>query len=155
MRAIVIGYGNTLRGDDGIGPAVAERVRRLIGSERTRVFIRQILTPDLAGDIEDSQRVVFIDASMQLPPGTVSEQILVPEMNSNSVMVHSLTPSELLGWCSHAYGKAPEAILIAVGGFRYELGESLSPEIRRTVRSLVTRTLELTTGIPSEPVMRS
>ena len=61
--ALVIGYGNTLRGDDGIGPAVAEAVAAL-GLPGVRVIVAHQLTPELAADLADAQLVVFVDAAV-------------------------------------------------------------------------------------------
>jgi len=143
MRAVVIGYGNTLRSDDGIGQRVAQRVARLSRSKEILVMVRQVLTPDLAGDIVGFDRVVFIDASASELPGSIREQWLTPPNTASSSMVHSLEPADLLGWCMKAYGNAPEAVLLTIGGYTFEIGDTLSPGIRQLMRRLVTRALEL------------
>src|SRR6202142_2157185 len=126
MRSVVIGFGSTLRSDDGIGPRVAQRVARLAKSSEIRVFVRQVLTPDLAGDIHDVDRVVFIDASVKEAPGRVHEQWIKPQPSTSDAIVHALQPGELLEWCRRTYGSAPEAVLITVGGRTFEVGEVLS-----------------------------
>ncbi len=143
MRSVVIGFGSTLRSDDGIGPRVAERVERLTKSSDVLVLARQVLTPDLAGDIHGVDRVVFIDASVQETPGTIHEHWLEPQASTSDAMVHCLEPAELLAWCLRTYGSAPEAVLITVGGRTFEVGEALSPEIRQALPLVVKRTLEL------------
>ncbi len=143
MRSVVIGFGSTLRSDDGIGPRVAERVARLTNSSEVLVLERQVLTPDLAGDIHGVNRVVFIDASVKEEPGTIRELWLKPDSFTSDAMVHCLEPGELLAWCLQTYGSAPEAVLITVGGRTFEVGEVLSVEVKQALPHIVRRTLDL------------
>ena len=62
-RALVIGYGNTLRADDGLGPAVAERLGSEWADEDVGVLSCQLLTPELAEPVSRAEIVVFIDAA--------------------------------------------------------------------------------------------
>jgi hydrogenase maturation protease len=57
---LVIGIGNSLRGDDGIGWWLARRAERWLSS--TQVMEVQQLTPDLAADLAAAAGVLFIDA---------------------------------------------------------------------------------------------
>ena len=145
MRAVVIGYGSTLRGDDGIGPGIAKRVARLVKSRDVLVLIRQTLTPDLAADLEHAERAVFIDASATAAPGSVTELWLTARADASVAMVHFLEPASLLEWCLRAYGKAPQAVLITIGGRNFEIGETLSAETRSTIRPIVQRVISLVT----------
>jgi hypothetical protein len=47
---LVIGYGNTLRGDDGVGPRVAEAIEEL-NLPGVRTLVCQLLTPEFADPI--------------------------------------------------------------------------------------------------------
>ena len=68
---LVVGYGNPLRGDDGVGWRVAERLAADQRLDGAAVLQRHQLTPELALDISAVSLVVFIDASRDLPPGSV------------------------------------------------------------------------------------
>jgi Ni,Fe-hydrogenase maturation factor len=59
--ALVIGYGNDLRGDDAAGPRVAELIgaRELPG---VRAIASRQLTPDLAEQLARADLAVFVDA---------------------------------------------------------------------------------------------
>jgi len=133
---------NTLRSDDGIGQRVAQRVARLSRSKEILVMVRQVLTPDLAGDIVGFDRVVFIDASASELPGSIREQWLTPPNTASSSMVHSLEPADLLGWCMKAYGMLPRRSC-SQSGLYIRNRDTLSPGIRQLMRRLVTRALEL------------
>jgi Ni,Fe-hydrogenase maturation factor len=62
---LVIGIGNPLRGDDGVGWWLAERAETL--KPTPRVLRVQQLTPELAAELAAARRVLFIDAWW--PPG--------------------------------------------------------------------------------------
>ncbi len=59
--ALVIGYGNTLRSDDGAGPFVARALEARVPAG-TRILDAHQLTPEMAIDISVATRVVFVDA---------------------------------------------------------------------------------------------
>ena len=61
-NVLVIGYGSTLRSDDGAGPAVAHRVAEWNLPGVTTLTPVQ-LTPELAGEIAVCDLVLFIDAA--------------------------------------------------------------------------------------------
>jgi hydrogenase maturation protease len=63
MKTLVIGYGNTLRGDDGVGSLVAEQVATWSLPDVRSHSIHQ-LTPELAAEIAQAEQIFFIDASI-------------------------------------------------------------------------------------------
>jgi Ni,Fe-hydrogenase maturation factor len=68
---LVVGYGNSLRGDDGAGWHAAARLAadpRLTGA---RVLARHQLTPELAAEVATASLVVLVDATTDAPPGSV------------------------------------------------------------------------------------
>ncbi len=71
---LVIGIGNPLRGDDGVGWWLAERAEQLPPGTPTRgpLLVRTVqqLTPELAAELTDVRRVLFIDAWWPPGPGT-------------------------------------------------------------------------------------
>lgn len=68
---LVIGIGNPLRGDDGVGWWLAERAEQLPPATPTgsRLLVRAVqqLTPELSEELAGARRVLFIDAWW--PPG--------------------------------------------------------------------------------------
>ena len=63
---LVIGYGNTLRGDDGVGPRVAEAIHQL-ALPGVRALVCPMLTPELADPISRAHTVIFVDAAVDAP----------------------------------------------------------------------------------------
>lgn len=119
---LLIGYGNRLRGDDALGPLVAEAVAagRAPG---VKVVVAHQLTPDLAETLARARGVVFVDASTEV--ATVSVRPIEPLVPSIA-MGHAIEPGVLLGWAVRAFGHAPPAWLLRIPATTFELGAALS-----------------------------
>ena len=65
-RALIIGYGNPLRGDDGLGWRAAEQLAEIIPQSEAEVIACHQLTPELAEPISRARLVIFIDMSLEL-----------------------------------------------------------------------------------------
>jgi hydrogenase maturation protease len=103
---LVIGYGNSLRGDDGIGPEVAEAVKRL-NLDGVHALSCALLVPELAEPVSLARKVIFVDASADSSEG-VRWQKLEPD-KSSQLMAHAASPHILLALARDIYGHAPEA----------------------------------------------
>jgi hydrogenase maturation protease len=143
-RVLVIGYGNTLRGDDAFGPIVADRLRSTADSERVHILTCHQLTPELACDIAACEHVIFIDASIASPAGElVCRDLAAGEADAGS-LVHSLRPEQLLALTRLVYGRQPSASLVCVGGTRFDLGDhQLSPTVAVAIEPALERVREL------------
>lgn len=134
MRRVLVGcVGNVLRGDDGFGPAVAERLSLPAGARVVETGIGGIaLLQEL---MEGWDGLVLVDAVDQgAKPGTVFK--IVPEVGEAVHVpdVHLANPERVLA-AAKGLGVLPERILI-VGcqpAEVDELGEGLSPAVARAV----------------------
>jgi hydrogenase maturation protease len=134
---LVVGYGNQLRGDDGIGWHAVSRLaddRRLEGA---RVAWQQQLTPELADDFARAWLVVLVDAQVGPEPGVVAVRRLAPASGSRAPMTHHVAPEHLLGLARELYGSAPEAWVVGVGAAGMEVGDGLSPAVEAAIPSVV------------------
>lgn len=128
-EALVIGYGNELRGDDGAGFHLARRLAddpRLGGA---RVIARRQLTPELALDISRARLAVLIDASTLVAPGEVSSAPVEPLAQREAPYSHQMTPAALLGFATELYGNAPRAVVVSIGVADTDFGGGLSTEV--------------------------
>lgn len=125
---LIIGYGNTLRGDDGVGPRVAEAVEKLRLSN-VRTLICQQLSPEHADPISRAQSVIFVDAAMDAPM-EVQLRPLEPGETSQ-LMAHAADPRTMLALARDVFGHAPAAWWLTIPAVKMEFGEELSPEARR------------------------
>lgn len=121
-ETLLIGYGNSLRGDDGIGGKVAKEASRLWGA---RSLIQHQLTPELALILAEVDRVIFIDAACDRE--SVQVQSILPEEATEPQLGHFCEPRSLLAISQLLYGHAPQAWLIGIPTVNFEFGEGFSP----------------------------
>jgi hydrogenase maturation protease len=129
---LVIGYGNELRGDDGVGPHVARAVEAM-GWEGVRVMSCHQLTPELAEPIARAKEVIFVDArlSESIP---AEERVKVRALESTEdmkLLTHACDPQSLLGLACHAFGRQPRAWWITIPVRSLEFGEPLSAQAKK------------------------
>lgn len=129
MADLVIGYGNTLRGDDGIGRRLVETIAEEAWPGVRTVGVHQ-LTPELVEEIALAERVVFADAaaddrSLRLQPLTISNP---------SSLGHRVDPGWLLSLCVALYGQHPPAWLLTLPARHFSFGEQLSADANRVLR---------------------
>lgn len=125
---LVIGYGNTLRTDDGVGPRVAEAVE-LLRLPGVRTITCQQLSPEHADPISQAETVVFVDAAVDAP----KEVLLRPlEPNESSqLMAHAADPRTMLALSRDVFGHTPKAWWLTIPAVTMEFSETLSPEAER------------------------
>lgn len=134
---LVIGYGNTLRTDDGLGWYAAERLADDPRLDGATVIGRHQLTPELALDVSRAALVVFVDANVGPPPGTLTIETVPTAGNSATAWSHQLTPSSLVALARELYGRAPEVILVSVGVASLDHGDRLSSVVEAALPALV------------------
>jgi hydrogenase maturation protease len=122
---LVIGYGNTLRGDDGVGPRVAEAVGhlRLPG---VRTLVCPLLTPELADPISRAGTVIFVDAAVDASD-EVQWRRLEPNETSQ-LMAHAADPRTMLALARDVFERTPEAWWLTIPAVDLRFREELSPE---------------------------
>jgi hydrogenase maturation protease len=126
---IVIGYGNPLRGDDGVGRRVAEIVSGW-GLPTVRVLVVHQLTPELAEPLAAADLAIFIDASVAQPGGTTQVQPLDPAV-VGAAFGHAGDPRSLLSLARIAFGRNPRAWSITIPATNIAVSEGLSPVAER------------------------
>jgi len=124
---LVLGYGNTLRGDDGVGPRVAEAVGKLY-LPGVRTLICPLLTPELADQISRAKQVIFVDAAVDAPK-EVQWRKLAPGETSQ-LMGHAADPRTMLALARDVFGHAPEAWWLTIPAVDLSFSENFSPAVQ-------------------------
>jgi len=133
---LLIGYGNPLRCDDGLGPYLVET---LAGRwNRATMITSTQLTPELAEPISRAKRVVFLDAGISGTLGEVTCET-VEIMAGTGAFTHNVTPASLLAAAQEWYGAVPEAILVSVAGASFDYDSAFSPTVRTLLPQIVNR----------------
>jgi hydrogenase maturation protease len=166
-KVFVVGYGNPLRGDDGVGQEVAQVLSRqkshlpvLAGAD---VTCAHQLAPEMALDLARASFAVFVDAACdRRPAGTVTLRRLSPPAREGgrrrvapSGCWEDLSPEGLMALASELYGNAPPAALVTVGVSATEFGSALSPVVRLAVpRAAAAVRLAIAAGTCARPAHR-
>ncbi len=133
---LIIGYGNSLRGDDGVGPRVAELVGAL-GLPGLATLACDLLTPELADPISRAGSVVFVDASLEVPRVVRLRQITPAE--SSQILAHAADPRTMLALARDVFGHAPEAWWLTIPAENLAVGSELTELARRGTEEAVER----------------
>lgn len=133
-RALILACGNSQRGDDGVGPCVAEELRQHLGDPRVDISCTHQWTPELAEKISKVDAAIFVDASASLLPGEIHVRAVMAGPEKLGSMTHSLSPENLLGLAESLYRRVPEkAFLLTIGGRSFEPGGELSPIVQQAI----------------------
>ena len=147
-KLLVIGYGNELRGDDGLGPAVARSIESM-QLPNVDVLVVHQLTPDLAETVANVDRVLFIDACI-IPQ---REPIVIQRVETDgraSTATHACSPELIVGLSQILFGKSISAWLMKVGGECFDPGSELSATALRQVADATQQAAQWLTSIHGE-----
>jgi hydrogenase maturation protease len=150
-QALVLGYGNPDRQDDGVAwhvlhalairldlPAPDSYEDEFPPNDRLDFAFALQLTPEMAEEIAPYERVCFVDAHT----GSIAAQVqMVPVVGQfqNSPFTHHLTAQSLLSMCQTLYGKAPQAAQLSIRGYQFEFERQLSAETAALVPEALER----------------
>ena len=156
-HVLVIGFGNTLRRDDGAGAVAA----RLLASDRrlarAEVEVREAyqLLPEMSLDLAEASLVVFVDADARGLPGSVEIHCIDPQTAARAdadargepgASSHHVGGGELVALAVELTGARPQAVAIGVGVADLGMGEGLSP----AVEAALPKVIEIVTGLVEE-----
>jgi hydrogenase maturation protease len=145
-RVLVIGVGNTLRGDDGVGVHVARELARGPLPEGVAVLDGGTEGLDLIFHFEEARRVVLIDAAhMGRPPGeaTVFDgRLLDRATNVRFASTHGFGVAEVLA-LGRSIGVEPEVTIVGIQPRDTALRDGLSEPLASRLPEYV----ELTKGL--------
>jgi len=126
---LVFAYGNPSRGDDALGPAMYELIEQQ--QQKAGLLTDVALLTDFqlqiehTSDLQQRERVVFIDASLTASP-PYEFHPLVPEQDL-SYTTHAMSPAAVLSVYQQIHQQAPpSAYMLSIRGYAFRLGEPLS-----------------------------
>ena len=140
---LVVGYGNPLRGDDGIGWHAARLLAddpRLAGA---RVLACHQLAPELAEDVSQASLVVLLDAAAEGDPGSVAVRQIEPRPPTPATWSHHLDPETLAGLAQTLYGAVPPIVLVSVAAATLAEDDGLSSALQQALPGVVETVAEV------------
>jgi hydrogenase maturation protease len=139
LDVVVAGLGNLYRGDDGVGPLVAELFAGVNGGVRDVGPLAEPL--DLLGRFDGADLAIVIDAVRSgAPIGTVRVlDIVVAHSGDDTSAEPAVTSTHGIGLAgvlrlAVAVGRAPRRlVVVAVEGEAFDLGSAMSTAVRAAV----------------------
>ena len=133
-RALVVGYGNPLRGDDGVGQALAAALAKTATGTLDVIGCHQ-LVPELAERLATVDLAIFVDADIEGQPGSIRiTRMQQSTTQHGSSLVHHVNPAALLLLSRQIYGRSPEAFIVTVAAGSLALNEGCRSRSPRRCR---------------------
>jgi len=122
-KVLVIGYGNTLRGDDAAGVHAAGLIVKR-HPEIICVCVHQLM-PELAEQIAECDIVFFIDAQKDITE--TKARLVAPSIGADQPRTHFISPESLLTLSQQLYQHLPtKAYVVGIPASQFEFSEKLS-----------------------------
>lgn len=145
-KALIVGIGNQIRQDDGIGLYCVTLLKEQLSREKGKL-VDYIIVHQL--DVTHSEifarydLVVFIDADAFAGLDSFRLMEMLPEPKGQPFTSHIGSIPNILCLAQNLYGSAPKAYLVAVKGFSFEVGEEISLEARNNAKDAMTTIISL------------
>lgn len=138
MRTLVLGVGNTLLTDEGVGVHVIKHLQAHHPKANTTYLDGGTLSFTLAGDIEDSDQLIVIDATeLKSQPGTV-QHFVDEDMDAflskkRHMSVHEVGLLDLLNISRLADRLPKRRALIGIQPKHIDWGDAPTPEVAASI----------------------
>ena len=134
-KIAILGIGNDLRSDDGIGPYIVNTIK----FDNPNVMIENVgsVPEGFARPLAEfgATRIIMIDAAdMRKPPGHI-ELVTKDRIGGISISTHSMPLSFLMIYLEQETGG--ETILLGVQPKSIQFGEGLNPEIQEVAEDII------------------
>ena len=128
---IVFAWGNESRGDDGIGPVFARRLREL-DDARVEIVEDFQLNIEHVTDFRGRTPLLFVDASVAIESGFAIEQI--GPSDEGNFSTHAISPQALLNVHRQTTSEPqPPAYLLHVAAREFALGDDMGETAQNAI----------------------
>jgi hydrogenase maturation protease len=138
-KTLLIGCGDPLRSDGGLGWKACEQVSRTVDREEVDVVCCRHLQPELAERVANAGGVIFVDACTDGPPGEISVSTMMASDRIPGPYASAIDPYTLLACAKHWYGRCPKAVMVRVSGECFGVGTELTPQVAAVLPGVVER----------------
>ena len=155
MKTIVVGLGNPILSDDGVGIRVAQAVRERVADPEVEFLEASLGGLRLAEQLEGYDRVILVDAIQTRgqgspsgggQPGAIYRLTLddIPSYNADGA--HDASLKTALQLIRQQGGKTPDADAVAVVAIEavnmLDFGETLTPQVEAAIPAAVQAVLD-------------
>lgn len=134
---LIVGYGNTLRRDDGFGWRATQLLAEDTRLREAHVVWQQQLTPELALDFSKASLVVLLDITDGAEEGAISTRRLDPMSAAESAWTHHLEPAALIAMARDLWNASPAVFVVSVGAASLDVGDGLSAAVEGALPAVV------------------
>jgi hydrogenase 3 maturation protease len=139
-KIAVLGVGNDLRTDDGLGLFIVNRLKHI---ESSSLLVENVgsVPEAFASNLADfgAERVIMVDAADMLKPSGHIELVTKDRIGGITISTHRMPLSLLMQYLEDSTGA--HTILLGVQPKSIEFGERLTPEIQMVAEKIIS-TLE-------------
>jgi len=139
MKTLVLGIGNTLLSDEGVGVHVAQSLRgRLPASEVLEILDGGTLSFTLAVPIENADALIVVDAAqLKSAPGTLrvfeGEEMDAFLMGNRRSSVHEVSLNDLMSIAMLAGHWPEKRALVAIQPEKVDWGDAPTPRVQSVI----------------------
>ena len=147
MKTLIIGLGNTIKGDDGVGIYVARELKSRLNDNNIDIKETHYSGLKLMDLVYDYEKVVIIDALKDGSKGAGEVRLFKPQNNnfdSTSHNLHNMNFVKNYSLLKKTYSRMPDdfkIIGISIKGAD-SFKEGLSPEIKRKLPEITRRVIK-------------
>ncbi|MFC1562555.1 hydrogenase maturation protease [candidate division KSB1 bacterium] len=146
-KCLIIGYGNTLRGDDGLGPYIVESLRDTINNMGENIKLMSLPQLDvvLSSIISREDIVIFVDARTDNTDELVSINKVRPALNLSilNYTSHAISLPVLLRIAHDWYGTEPLSYLVMPKGFDFSFSSTISEKALKSADLAKNKIIEI------------
>ncbi len=102
---VIIGYGNSIRGEDGFGVEVITKLQHNI-SKNIKLIEAYQLTPELCLELLEADEIIFVDAAFSEDNHYKLACIIETENQTN--ISHHISPYVIVSLLNNVYNKFPK-----------------------------------------------
>ena len=151
-KRIIIACGNTLRGDDGLGPYIAECLQDMTGSDGVDLRIMSLPQLDviLASRLSEADLVIFVDARADDSEALVKIERIEPAAGPVTPLhtSHTISMPVLLRIALDWYGAAPLCYAVLPKGYDFSIGEVISGKALIAARNAMDKITKILQQFP-------
>lgn len=143
VDVLIVGVGNTLRGDDGAGQRVIDLIRAR-GNIRAELRAVHQLHVELLEDVLSYKTVIVVDAALDQREVTLRRVTSADSSRLSSS--HHLGLEKFLVLSRTVYGRDVDLWVCSVPGRDFDMKEGLTPETERFSRQAADRIVDHVKG---------
>jgi len=144
-ETVIIGFGNTLMADDGVGVRAIEELQKMGVPEGIELVDGGTSALDVISYLEGKRRAIFIDAVKNgQPPGTIYRFALTDVKSDPRPLIslHSINLADAVQLWDLQLEQLPEIVVFGVEPEKLNFDLNLSPPVREILPRLCQLVLE-------------